>query len=47
CMLSPRAVQFRQNIAKEQAIPMTNYVTSIGNCHGILKRSLEIFENLN
>ncbi|MDE7120759.1 MAG: [FeFe] hydrogenase H-cluster maturation GTPase HydF [Oscillospiraceae bacterium] len=35
CMLSPRAVQFRQNIAKEQAIPMTNYGTAIAHCHGM------------
>ncbi|MDE6730937.1 MAG: [FeFe] hydrogenase H-cluster maturation GTPase HydF [Oscillospiraceae bacterium] len=47
CMLSPRAVQFRQNVAKEQAIPMTNYGTAIAHCHGILRRSLEIFENFN
>ncbi|MDE6087271.1 MAG: [FeFe] hydrogenase H-cluster maturation GTPase HydF, partial [Oscillospiraceae bacterium] len=45
CMLSPRAVQFRQNTAREQGIPMTNYGTSIAHCHGILTRSLEIFKN--
>lgn len=47
CMLPPRAVQFRQRTAQEQGIPMTNYGTAIAHCHGILKRSLEIFENLN
>ncbi|MDE5769014.1 MAG: [FeFe] hydrogenase H-cluster maturation GTPase HydF [Oscillospiraceae bacterium] len=45
CMLPPRAVQFRQNTAREQRIPMTNYGTAIAHCHGILKRSLEIFKN--
>ncbi|MDE5883721.1 MAG: [FeFe] hydrogenase H-cluster maturation GTPase HydF [Oscillospiraceae bacterium] len=45
CMLPPRAVQFRQNTAREQGIPMTNYGTAIAHCHGILKRSLEIFKN--
>ncbi len=43
CMLPPKEVQFRQGIAAEQGVPMTNYGTAIAHCHGILKRSLELF----
>ncbi len=43
CMLPPKEVQFRQEIAAEQGVPMTNYGTAIAHCHGILKRSLELF----
>ncbi len=43
CMLPPKAVQFRQNTAFEQGIPITNYGTAIAHCHGILKRSLSLF----
>ena len=43
CMLPPRAVQFRQAIASEQHVPITNYGTAIAHCHGILKRSLSLF----
>lgn len=43
CMLPPKAVQFRQSTATEQGIPMTNYGTAIAHCHGILKRSLSLF----
>ncbi len=43
CMLPPKEVQFRQGIAGEQGVPMTNYGTAIAHCHGILKRSLELF----
>ena len=43
CMLPPKEVQFRQGIAKESGIPITNYGTAIAHCHGILRRSLELF----
>ena len=43
CMLPPRAVQFRQYTALEQNVPITNYGTAIAHCHGILKRSLSLF----
>jgi hypothetical protein len=43
CMLPPKEVQFRQAIATEQGVPMTNYGTAIAHCHGILRRSLELF----
>lgn len=47
CMLPPRAVQFRQNTAVAQNVPMTNYGTAIAHCHGILKRSLELFPEVS
>ena len=43
CMLPPKEVQFRQQIAAEQNVPITNYGTCIAHCHGILRRSLELF----
>ena len=43
CMLPPKEVQFRQQIAAEQGVPFTNYGTCIAHCHGILRRSLELF----
>ena len=43
CMLPPREVQFRQQMAREQGIPITNYGTAIAHCHGILRRSLMLF----
>lgn len=43
CMLPPKEMQFRQGSAAEQSTPMTNYGTAIAHCHGILKRSLELF----
>ena len=43
CMLPPKEVQFRQRIAVEQGVPITNYGTCIAHCHGILRRSLELF----
>ena len=43
CMLPPKEVQFRQQIASEQHVPITNYGTCIAHCHGILRRSLELF----
>ncbi len=43
CMLPPKEVQFRQSIATEQNIPITNYGTAIAHCHDILRRSLSLF----
>ncbi len=43
CMLPQKEMEFRQAIAAQQEIPMTNYGTAIAHCHGILKRSLELF----
>ena len=46
CMLPPREVQFRQRLAAEQSVPMTNYGTAIAHCHGILRRSLSVFPDV-
>ncbi len=46
CMLPPKEVQFRQETATQQSVPMTNYGTAIAHCHGILKRSLELFPEI-
>ncbi|MDE5564090.1 MAG: [FeFe] hydrogenase H-cluster maturation GTPase HydF [Oscillospiraceae bacterium] len=43
CMLPPKEVQFRQSIATEQNIPITNYGTAIAHCHAILRISLSLF----
>ena len=43
CMLPPKEVQFRMALAREQGIPFTNYGTAIAQCHGILRRSVELF----
>ncbi len=47
CMLPPKEVQFRQGSAVEQGVPMTNYGTAIAHCHGILRRSLELFPEVS
>ncbi len=44
CMLNEREMKSRQALAYEQGIPMTNYGTAIAQIKGILKRSLEIFQ---
>lgn len=46
CMLPPKEVQFRQLISSEQNVPITNYGTAIAHCHGILRRSLELFPEI-
>lgn len=46
CMLPPKEVQFRQQIATEQGVPFTNYGTAIAHCHGILRRSLSLFPEM-
>ena len=43
CMLPPKEMQFRQALAGEQSIPITNYGTAIAHCKGILRRSLAVF----
>jgi len=45
CMLNEREMQFRKNSAEEQNIPFTNYGITIAHIQGILKRSIEIFNN--
>ena len=41
CMLNEKQMQERIRIAKDQAIPMTNYGIAIAYLNGILKRSIE------
>lgn len=44
CTLNEREMKYRLKCAKEQEIPMTNYGVAIAELHGILDRSLEIFQ---
>lgn len=44
CTLNEREMRHRLNCARKQKIPMTNYGIAIADMHGILDRSLEIFQ---
>ena len=44
CMLTEREMQYRARQAQDAGVPMTNYGMVIAHTHGILKRSLEPFE---
>lgn len=44
CMLPEREILHRQQFAKEQNVPITNYGILIAKINGILKRSTEILE---
>ncbi len=46
CMINEREVENRRENAQIQNIPFTNYGTIIAYINGILKRSLEIFEDV-
>lgn len=46
CMLTEREMQYRARQAEDAGVPMTNYGMVIAHTHGILRRSLEPFENL-
>lgn len=43
CMLNPREMRYRQRVASEAGIPMTNYGVLLAKVHGILDRALEPF----
>ncbi len=43
CMLTEREMQYRAREARDAEIPMTNYGMVIAHTHGILRRSLEPF----
>jgi len=43
CMLNPREMRYRQRVADEAGIPMTNYGVLLAKVHGILDRALEPF----
>ena len=46
CMLNDKQMKSRLELAIEQNIPITNYGTVIAHINGILKRTLQPFENL-
>lgn len=46
CMLNEKEMLYRQKLAEKQNIPFTNYGTAIAYMNGILKRSLEIFPEI-
>ena len=41
CMLNEKEMVYRNNAAKEQGVPMTNYGIAIAYMNGILKRTIE------
>ena len=43
CMINPREVRYRQRVASDAGIPMTNYGVLLAKVHGILDRALEPF----
>lgn len=45
CMLTEREMQYRARQAQDAGVPMTNYGMVIAHTHGILRRSLEPFED--
>lgn len=47
CMLNNREMAYRINSAKAEGTPIVNYGVLIAHVHGILKRSLSPFKNLN
>ena len=47
CMLNEREVKYRMKCAEDQKVPFTNYGLAIAQMKGILKRSIELFPNLN
>ena len=46
CMLNEREVRYRYACAEEQGTAITNYGILIAYVHGILKRSVEPFEDI-
>lgn len=44
CMINEKEMQYRLKHSEESNIPITNYGITIAKIHGILKRSLEPFE---
>ena len=46
CMLNEREMKRRSAKAEENGIPFTNYGTAISHMNGILKRTLEIFKDI-
>ena len=46
CMLNEREMLYRQQSAKRQGVPMTNYGIAIAYMNGILRRSIAMFPEL-
>ncbi len=46
CMLNAREMQSRMRYSEDEGVPMTNYGVAIAMMNGILKRSLEPFEDI-
>lgn len=46
CTLNEREMQFRIRHAVDCGVPITNYGIAIAHIHGILKRSVDMFENV-
>ena len=44
CMLTPRQMKYRAGLSADRNVPMTNYGIAIAHMHGILKRSIEPFD---
>lgn len=47
CMLNEREMEYRRKCAEDAKVPFTNYGIAIAYMKGILKRSLEVFPELN
>lgn len=43
CTLNPRELRYRQRVAAEAGVPMTNYGVLLAKVHGILERAIEPF----
>ena len=46
-MLNEREMKYRYSCAKDQGVPMTNYGIMIAYVKGILKRSVEAFQEIS
>ncbi|MBE6587509.1 MAG: [FeFe] hydrogenase H-cluster maturation GTPase HydF [Ruminococcaceae bacterium] len=46
CMLTEKEMRYRSRVAQDTGVPMTNYGTAIAALHGILKRSLSPFPDI-
>ena len=44
CMLTPRQMKYRAGLSADRNVPMTNYGIAIAHMHGILKRSIQPFD---
>ncbi len=46
CMLTPKQMKYRLGTSADKEIPITNYGIAIAHMHGILKRSVALFEDI-